>query len=210
MGHRVVGGGAVADARQGGRLIDGQIRRVLAEIILAGRLDAVAPVAVEVGVAVEFHDVRRGVFFLDLRGQQNLHNLSGKGLLLGQIGVFDHLLGDGAAALGHLSAMLDQGQSGPKGGDPVHPGVALETPVLLGDVGILQVQADVPDVHVLVVPRVDQADLIAVLIVDQGVREHGKILAAHLSQLVISHFTALVQLRFYLDVQNGGSNHGAD
>ena len=208
MGHRVVGGGAVA--RQGGRLVDGQILRVLAEIIPAGRLDTVAAVAVEVGVAVELHDVRLGVFFLDLRGQQNLHNLSGKGLLLGQIGVFNHLLGDGAAALGHPSAVLDQSQSGPEGGDPIHPGVALETPVLLGDVGILQVQADVPDVHVLVVPRVDQADLIAVLIVDQGVREHGKILAAHLSQLVISHFTALVQLRFYLDVQNGGSNHGAD
>ena len=88
--------------------------------------------------------------------------------------------------------------------------MALEAPVLLGDVGVLQVQADVPDVHVLVVSRIDQADLISVLIVDHGVREHGKILAAHLSQLVISHFTALVQLWFYLDVQNGGSDHGAD
>ncbi len=69
MVHRVIGGGAVADAHQDSGLIRLQLRGGLAEIIAAGRLDPIAVVAIEVGIAVKFHDVRFGIFLLHLRGQ---------------------------------------------------------------------------------------------------------------------------------------------
>ena len=108
VGHGIVGGWAVADTDQCGGLVDGEVRGVLAEIVPAGGLHAVALVAIEVGVAVEFHDISLGILFLHLRRKQNLHDLSRKGLLLGQVGVLHHLLGDGASALGDRPAVLDQ------------------------------------------------------------------------------------------------------
>ena len=76
--------------------------------------------AVEIRVAVKLHDIGFGVFLFQFGSQQDFHDLAGKGALLGQICIFDHLLGNGTAALSHFPAMLDQGKTGPEGGNPVY------------------------------------------------------------------------------------------
>ena len=80
--------------------------------------------------------------------------------------IFDHLLGNGTAALSHFPAMLDQGKTGPEGGDPVYAVMVFKSPVLLGDITVLQVHADVVTIHILIMTCVDQTDLFSVLIVD--------------------------------------------
>ena len=86
-----------------------------------------------------------------------------------------HLLSDGAASLGDLPVVLNQSQSGSEGGDPIYAGVGLKPPVLLGDIGILNVHADVADVHILIMASVDQADLVSVLVVNNGIRQHAEV-----------------------------------
>ena len=162
--HRVVGGGAVADPYQDGGFINFQVRSVFSEIVAAGGLDAVALMAVKVGVAVKLHNIGLGVGLLDLRGKKDLHHLSGKGFFLGQVSVLDDLLGNGASPLGDGSPVFDKGKTRAGGGDPVNTVVDLKTAVLLGYVGILKIQADLGDVRVFIMACVDDADAFAVFI----------------------------------------------
>ena len=92
--------------------------------------------------------------------------------------------------------MLDQGKTGPEGGDPVYAVMVFKSPILLGDITVLQVHADVVNIHILIVTRVDQTDLFSVLIVDYCIGQHGKIGTVHLSKLVIGNLPAFVKLRF--------------
>ena len=190
--------------------MDIQLGSILSEVVAAGSLNAVALVAVKVGVAVKFHNVGLGEFFLQLRSQHNLHDFSSKSLLLGQICILDNLLGDGASALGNGAAVLDQCKAGTEGGDPVYTGVAFKAPVLLGNVSILQVHTDMVDVHILVVAGIDQTDLVSVLIIYDGIRQHTEIGTIHGGKGVICDFTAVLQLWFYFDKQKDACAYAQD
>ena len=150
-------------------------------------------VTVEVRVAVKLHDVCLGVFLFDLRCEKNLHDLSCETALLCQVGIFHNLLGDCASALPDFALILYKGEACTKSCDPVHSGVALKSPVLLCDVGVLDVHADLADRDILVVSCVDQTNLAAILVVDFRVRKHAEIGALHLRQLVIGDGTAVIQ-----------------
>ena len=196
MGNRVIGRGAVADADQHSRFLRGQIFGVFSKVIQTGSFNTVAAVPVEIRVAVKLYDIGFGVFLFQFGSQQDFHNLAGKGALLGQVCIFDYLLGNGTAALSHFPAMLDQGKTGPEGGNPVYAVMVFKSPVLLGDITVLQVHADVVNIHILIMTRVDQTDLFSVLIVDYCIGQHGKIGTVHLSKLVIGNLPAFVKLRF--------------
>ena len=157
-------------------------------------------VAVEIGVAVKFHDICLGILFLNLRRQQDLHDLAGKALFLGQVRVLYHLLGDGASALGDLTAVFDEGKTGAEGRDPVDTGVRFKTPVLLGNISILQIHADLADRDIFVMSGIDQPDELVVFIVYFRVRQHTEVLALHLCELIVGNFPAVVELRAHLGI----------
>ena len=192
MSYRVIGRRAVADTDEDRRFFRGKIACVFSKIIQAGSFYAIALVAVKIGIAVKLHNVSFGVFFLDFRGKKDLHDLPCKGTFLGEICIFDHLLGNSAAALGHMAAVFDKSQTGPEGGDPVYAAVTLETTVLLGNVAVLQVHAYLTYIYILIMTCVNKSDLLSGLVIDNGIREHGKIGPFHLCQFVIGDLTALV------------------
>ena len=88
--------------------------------------------------------------------------------------------------------------------------MALKTPVLLSNIRILDIHADVGDVHILVMACIDQADLPVVLVIDDSVAEHGEIRSLHLGQLVVSNYPALVQFRFHLSIDKDPCQGPAD
>ena len=139
-------------------------------------------------------------YFFNLRRQQDFHDFTGEALFLGQVGILYHLLGDGAAALGDLAAVFDEGKTRTEGGDPVNAGVGFETPVLLGDVSILQIHADLVNGDIFVMSGIDQANQLVVLIVYFCVGQHTEVLALHLCQFIVGNFPAVVQLRTYFCV----------
>ena len=200
MGYRIVSRRTVADAYQDSRFLHGKVSCMLAEIVAAGSLHAVALVAIKIGIAVKLHNVRFGVLFFNLRGQQDFHNLTGEGLFLGQVCILNDLLGDGAPSLGDLSPVLHKSQSGAEGGNPVNARMALKAPVLLSNICVLNVHADAGNAHILVVSGIDKSYLAAVPVVNRGVGQLGKIRAFHLRQLVIGQFAALIQVRLDLGV----------
>ena len=107
MCYRIIGRGTVADTNEDGCFFRSQIAGMFSEVIQTGSFYTIALVAIEIGIAVKLHNVCFGIFFLDLRRKKDLYDLSCKGTLLGEICIFDHLLGNGAAALGHMAAVLD-------------------------------------------------------------------------------------------------------
>ena len=165
-------------------------------------------VAVEIGVAVKFHDICFGILFLNLRRQQDFHDFAGEALFLGQIGVLYHLLCDGASALGDLAAVFDEGETCTEGSNPVNTGVGFEASVFLGNISILQIHADLADGDIFVMSGIDQADQLIVFIVYFCVRQHTEVLALHLRQLIVGNFPAVVQLRTYLRI-NEQANEAA-
>ena len=102
------------------------------------------------------------------------------------------MLGNSAAALGHMAAVFDKSETGPEGGNPVYAAVTLETTVLLGNVAVLQVHAYLTYIYILIMTCVNKSDLLSGLVIDNGIREHGKIGPFHLCQFVIGDLTALV------------------
>ena len=165
-------------------------------------------VAVEIGVAVKFHDICLGILFLNLRRKKDFHDLTGEALLLGQVGVLYHLLGNGASSLGDLAAVFDKGKTGTEGSNPVNTGVGFEASVFLGNISILQIHADLADGDIFVMSGIDQADQLIVFIVYFCVRQHTEVLALHLRQLIVGNFPAVVQLRTYLRI-NEQANEAA-
>ena len=131
-------------------------------------------------------------FFLNLRCKKDLNDLSCKGTLLGKICIFDHLLGNGTASLGHMAAVLDQGETGAEGCYPVYTAMTLKAAVLLGNIAVLQVHAYLTYIYILIMTCVNKSDLLSGLVIDNGIREHGKIGPFHLCQFVIGDLTALV------------------
>ena len=155
MSDGIIGRRAVADSHQNSSFIDLQVRGVFSKIIPARRLNAIALMAVKIGIAVKFHNIGLGIHLFHFRSQQNLHHLPGKGLFSGEISVFNDLLGDRASALSNGAPVFDEGKACPDRGDPVHSGVSLKAPVLLSNVSILEVQADIRDIRIFVVAGVD-------------------------------------------------------
>ena len=47
--------------------------------------------------------------------------------------------------------------------------MAFETPVLLGNVAVLEIHADVVNIHILIMTGIDKADLPAVLVIDDRI-----------------------------------------
>ena len=112
MGDRIISGRRIGQTDQHRRLRRLQIRRFLVKVILAGRCHTVTAVSVIVAVTVKLHDLILAKLLLHRRCEQNLRNLSRKGLLLRQQIVLDHLLGNGTSALRDLSAVLKQCHTG--------------------------------------------------------------------------------------------------
>ena len=195
--YRLITGGGIGNSRQCRRLRYHQILGRLVEIVLTGRLHTVAVVAVEIGVAVQLHDLGLCIHFLQLPGQHHLHELPGEGSLRTEIGIFHHLLGDGGAALGDLSLVPDQLQQGTKGSLVVHAVVHLEVPVLLRNVGILQVHGNVVDVVIHEMSCIHDAQQLSVGVIDFRIRQLRQILHVHRRQLVVHRTLQLVILRLH-------------
>ena len=66
------------------------------------------------------------------------------------------------------------------------------------------------DVHILVVAGIDQTDLVSVLIIYDGIRQHTEIGTIHGGKGVICDFTAVLQLWFYFDKQKDACAYAQD
>ena len=91
--------GIGAQPGQHGALAQGQLIQLLAEIAARGGIHAVVVFAQVDGVQVAFQNLLLAVLGFQLHGQVGLLDLALIALLAGQDGVFNQLLGDGAAAL---------------------------------------------------------------------------------------------------------------
>ena len=94
----VVLGRIVGDAHQGAGLRQGQLRRLLAEVVPGGRADAVLPAAKENDVQVPLQNFVLGVGGLQLQGAADLRQLPLDRDLIFTGQVFNELLGDGGPA----------------------------------------------------------------------------------------------------------------
>ena len=127
---RVVVAGRVRDAREGRRLVERQLARVLIKVGDARRLDAVGALAVVDGVEVHHEDLVLGVRLLHLDGDVGLADLAlerALKLLVGQDRVAHQLLRDGRGALG---AACQLGEDGADDALRVDAVVLVETLVL--------------------------------------------------------------------------------
>ena len=143
-----VQGRVVGDAGETGALGQVQIPHVLAEIVLGGGLDAVAPVAQKDLVQVEFQDLVLVVLLFRLQGGEDLQDLASDGHVVVLGIVLDGLLGDGGGAEGvpHGQEHIHERAGGAV---PVHPVVVPEPLVLDGDEGVDQILRDLLVLHVL-------------------------------------------------------------
>ena len=91
--------GVLRQARQHRGLADRQFLQRLAVVRMRCRLEAVGPLTQVDLVHVDLQDLVLGQLALDLEGQQDLDELAGVELLLGQVEVARQLLGDGRGAL---------------------------------------------------------------------------------------------------------------
>ena len=89
-------------------------------------------------------------------------------------------------------------------------GMGFETPVLLGNISILQIHADLADGDIFVMSGIDQSDQLVILIVYFRVGQHVEVLALHLRQLIIGNFPAVVQLRTHLGVDEQTNENAQD
>lgn len=137
-------------------------------------------------------------FFSILRSKKNFYDFSGKALFLSQVCIFDNLLGNGGSALGDFSPVFYQGKSGPERSDPVYACVAFKTPVLLGNVGVLQVHADILNGDILIMAGINQANELIVFIIDLCIGKQLEVLPLHLRQFVIGDLPAVIQIRLHL------------
>ena len=78
-------------------------------------------------------------------------------------------------------------------------------PVFLGYVGILNIHADMVDIHIFIMSGIDNPDLIAVLIVNNRIGQHTEIGTLHRRQLIVSNFTAVIQFWLNLDKYSHGN-----
>ena len=76
--------------------------------------------------------------------------------------------------------------------------MAFKTPILLGNVGVLQVHADILNGDIFIVTGIDQANELIVFVIDLCVGKQLKVLPLHLSQLVVGDLPAVIQIRLYL------------
>ena len=126
------------DPGDDGRLLEVEVRDVLAEEVVGRRLDAVDAVAEEEVVAVELEDLFLGVELFDLARQIELLELAPEADLPVQEERAGQLLGDRAAALGPLAAedLEHVGPDGPEDAAKVDAAVAEEARVLRRDDGV--------------------------------------------------------------------------
>jgi hypothetical protein len=176
--HRVVGGGLLLQPRQQGRLGQGQLAGVDAEVQLRGGLDAVDPLA-EVGdVEVVVEDLLLAERLLQLYGVPELLDLAARGLPgrlreargVGVAGVVDEdvldvLLRQRRPALGGPGAgVVDQGAQRALQVD----GPVLVVPVVLDvDQRVLHDRRDLVQRHDRAVLRVERRDHVALVVVDR-------------------------------------------
>ena len=106
--------------------------------------------------------------------------------------------------------MFNKGQARPGSGDPVNAVVDLKAAVLLSYVGVLKIQADLGNIHILVVAGIDKADALSILIKDFRVGEHTEIIPFHLSQGIISHLPTSLQMGLYFHKDNSSRNKTED
>ena len=95
-------------------------------------------------IEVSLQDFLFGVVFLKLQGPENLHDLSLDGYLIVIGHIFNELLGDGGAPL-NVTAGEHQ-QDSFCGTNPVHSVVVIESLVLDGYGGVLQVLRDLREI----------------------------------------------------------------
>ena len=139
----VVVGGRLRNAHERGRLVDGEVLRVLREVALGGGLDAIGARAVVDGVQVHEQDLVFGVLLLELLGDVHLANLALEGdvaHLVGQDGVAHELLGDGGRALERAAHEVVHERTGHT--EVVNACMAVEALVLGGHRAFQHVLAD--------------------------------------------------------------------
>ena len=161
---------SLRQGRQRGRLGDGDVGDALAEVGLGGLLDAVTAVAVVDRVQVGLQDLILGEGVLDLQrvvGLDDLPPVVVVELGVRQVQVSGQLLGDGTGAA-DLSAVAELLQNGADDTDHVEAVVGPEGLVLQGDEGVLYVDRDLIDRHVVPVAAggEDGVHLLALVVVD--------------------------------------------
>ena len=122
---------SVHDARKDRSLADVERARILVEVGLRRRLDAIRPAAVVDGVEVALEDLVLAEVAVDLDGDDHLAQLAVDGAVLGEEVVLDVLLGDRRPTALHVTALerLPDRASDAAGRDAA---VAVEVAVLSG------------------------------------------------------------------------------
>ena len=129
------------EPRQGGGLRQIQRRRVLAEVVLRRRADAVGSVSQIDGVHVHLQELVLGVDSLQADGEDGLLDLPCEGLLPAEEEISRQLLGDGASPLsGPLVGQVDP--QGPKDRGGAKPRVLVELAVLGSQSGLQEPRGD--------------------------------------------------------------------
>ena len=85
-----------------------------------------------------------------------------------------------------------------------------ELPVLLRDVGVLQVLRDLVDLHIDIVSRVDNAENLPVRVINDGIRETGEVLDIAGGQLIIGDLLQALILRAQIEKPAHGHKDEAD
>ncbi len=170
VAQRVVSRGRLRDAGEQRRFRQRQVLGRLAEVALAGRLDAGVDAAVADLVDVPGEDLVLGVALGQLHGEDHLADLAvdaaGGALVAGDVDVLDQLLRDRAAAGAAQRLAVDEGAEVLGGGAfqaaDVDAGVAVEGRVFGSDRGGQEGRADLVQVHGMA-----QAVLVIDVVVEQ-------------------------------------------
>ena len=150
VGHAHVGvgavdGGVVGDGDDAGALGQGQLRQILAEVVLRSRGHAAAGVAQIDVIEVPLQDLLLGVVLLKIQGGEDLLDLPLHRHVVVAGEVLDELLGDGGAALNVLAG--EHENHAVEGAAPVDAVVLPEGSILDGHRGVDHVLRDVLIVH---------------------------------------------------------------
>ena len=179
MADGIVTGGILGNGSDDSALRQCQIGNILIKIALGSCLDAQGVLAEVDGVEVILQNLlfagylfqlNGQVLFLDLAVDTVQHGfLAGPG---GKVVVFQKLLRDGAGALGFPKAGHDGGDTRPDHAPDIHTVVGVETLILDGHNGVLQIYRNLVQRHILPVGTggSQSLDLVAV-----GVQHGGQI-----------------------------------
>ena len=183
----VIQGGIVGDGDDAGTLRRRQVLGGLAEVVFRCRLHAAAAAAQIDHIQVQLQNLAFRVVLFKFQRPEDLLDLAVDGILVLAGHIFQHLLGDGGAAVAIVAAGEGQQRSA-QGPLPVYTVVTEKTLVLNGHRCLPQIGRHIVDVDQdTVLLPVDLLELhpltaLLVLIIDHGALGHGVVLRPDLQR----------------------------